>query len=47
MKNYVKLVSTSTSNKFFKGVIETFGEVIALRYKRVDLNKYFDVFAKK
>ena len=47
MKNYVKLVSTSTSNKFFKGVIETFGEVIALRYNRVDLNKYFDVFCEK
>ena len=37
----------STANTYFKGEIETFGAVLALRYGRVDLKNYFDVFHEK
>ena len=35
-----------TPNKDTSGEIETFGAVLVLRYDRVDLKKYFDVFRK-
>ena len=31
-----------TTNKDYKGDIKTFGAVLALRYKKIDLNKSFD-----
>ena len=35
---------TSKANKYFKREIKTFGAVLVLRYKRVYVNKYLDVF---
>ena len=34
----------SNSKKYFKLEIETFGAMLALRYERVDLKKYFGIF---
>ena len=39
--------TTSTGNKDCKGDTKTFRSVLAFRYKKVDLNQYFDVFQKK
>ena len=39
--------ATRITNKYFKIEIGTFGEVLALRYERVDLNKSFDIFREK
>ena len=35
------------TNKSFKGEIKTFGVVLILRYEKIDLSNYFDVFYKK
>ena len=37
----------SMYNKDFKGQTATFGSVVLLRYKRVDLKKSFDIFCEK
>ena len=36
--------SAASTNKDYKGGIEEFGDVIMLKYEKVQLNKYFDVF---
>ena len=34
----------SSTNKYYKGEIEAFGDVFALNYDKVALKKLFDVF---
>ena len=36
--------SMSSTNKYYKGEIEAFGDVFALNYDKVALKKLFDVF---
>ena len=42
--NTVNMATTSITNKGYKVDIKKFGSVITLRYKKVELKKYFDVF---
>ena len=35
------------ANNYFKGKIDTFEAVLVLRYEKIDLNNYFNVFCKK
>ena len=37
--------SSSRTIKYYKGWIEAFGDVLALKYEKVELNKSFDVFS--
>ena len=39
--------SVKITNKQYKGEIEAFGAVLALKYEKVYLKKYFDVFREK
>ena len=34
----------ASTNKDYKGEIEAFGSMLALKYEKVELKKYFDVF---
>ena len=36
--------SAASTNKDYKGGIEAFGDVLALKYEKVELNKSFDMF---
>ena len=33
--------------RYYKGEIEEFGSVIVLKYQKIELKKYFDVFREK
>ena len=37
----------ASTSKYYKGVIEAFGAVLALNYDKVELNKSLDVFREK
>ena len=39
--------SLASTSKYYKGVIEAFGAVLALNYDKVELNKSLDVFREK
>ena len=39
--------SATSTEKYYKGDIEAFGAVFALKYKKVELKKYFDLFREK
>ena len=45
-RNNIRASSTSTS-KYYKGEIEAFGAVLALKHEHVDIKKPFDVFREK
>ena len=36
--------SSESTSKYYNGGIEAFGAVLALKYEKVELKKYFDVF---
>ena len=39
--------SSASTIRYYKGEIEEFGSVIVLKYQKIELKKYFDVFREK
>ena len=39
--------SSASTNKNYKGVIEAFGDLITMKYEKLELKKFLDVFRGK